>query len=281
MAGFFGLFNYEKEGPGISKNAPKKKTFIVFFETFFRNFWKFITINLVYGIISLPQITSGLASAGFTHVARNTARDKHSFGLSDFFDTIKKNWKQALGAGIINTLVYAIIIIDLLCFRFKVENIIFQTIGLGLMLSVLVIFTMMNYFIWTLMITFKFKLKQIYKNSFNFAVINLKKNFLCFFVLLLVHAVYVGIPFLFQRFWHIVLAFEIFAYILTYPGFKFLLVQYCCFPAIKKYIIDPYYEEHPDEDIEKRRDLGIEVDEPEPVVVGEDGEEESENVFED
>mgnify|MGYP002513426451 CR=1 FL=1 len=94
MAGFFGLFNYEKEGPGISKNAPKKKTFIVFFETFFRNFWKFITINLVYVIISLPQITSGLASAGFTHVARNTARDKHSFGLSDFFDTIKKNWKQ-------------------------------------------------------------------------------------------------------------------------------------------------------------------------------------------
>ncbi|MEE1074801.1 MAG: DUF624 domain-containing protein [Acutalibacteraceae bacterium] len=280
MAGFFGLFNYEKEGPGISKNAPKKKTFIVFFETFFRNFWKFITINLVYGIISLPQITSGLASAGFTHVARNTARDKHSFGLSDFFDTIKKNWKQALGAGIINTLVYAIIIFDLWFFYTSVKGV-FGIIGLGLMLSVLVIFTMMNYFIWTLMITFKFKLKQIYKNSFNFAVINLKKNFLCFFVLLLVHAVYVGILFLFQRFWHIVLAFEIFAYILTYPGFKFLLVQYCCFPAIKKYIIDPYYEEHPDEDIEKRRDLGIEVDEPEPVVVGEDGEEESENVFED
>lgn len=280
MAGFFGLFNYEKEGPGISKNAPKKKTFIVFFETFFRNFWKFITINLVYGIISLPQITSGLASAGFTHVARNTARDKHSFGLSDFFDTIKKNWKQALGAGIINTLVYALIIFDLWFFYTSVKGV-FGVIGLGLMLSVLVIFTMMNYFIWTLMITFKFKLKQIYKNSFNFAVINLKKNFLCFFVLLLVHAVYVGILFLFQRFWHIVLAFEIFAYILTYPGFKFLLVQYCCFPAIKKYIIDPYYEEHPDEDIEKRRDLGIEVDEPEPVVVGEDGEEESENVFED
>ena len=280
MAGFFGLFNYEKEGPGISKNAPKKKTFIVFFETFFRNIWKFITINLVYGIISLPQITSGLASAGFTHVARNTARDMHSFGLSDFFDTIKKNWKQALGAGIINTLVYAIIIFDLWFFYTSVKGV-FGIIGLGLMLSVLVIFTMMNYFIWTLMITFKFKLKQIYKNSFNFAVINLKKNFLCFFVLLLVHTVYVGILFLFQRFWHIVLAFEIFAYILTYPGFKFLLVQYCCFPAIKKYIIDPYYEEHPDEDIEKRRDLGIEVDEPEPVVVGEDGEEESENVFED
>ena len=61
MAGFFGLFNYEKEGPGISKNAPKKKTFIVFFETFFRNFWKFITINLVYDLISVPVLTNGLA----------------------------------------------------------------------------------------------------------------------------------------------------------------------------------------------------------------------------
>ena len=30
MAGFFGLFNYEKEGPGISKDAPKKKQFIAF-----------------------------------------------------------------------------------------------------------------------------------------------------------------------------------------------------------------------------------------------------------
>ena len=31
--------------------------------------------------------------------------------------------------------------------------------------------------------------------------------------------------------------------------------------SIKKYIIDPYYEAHPDEDIEKRRDLGIEIEE--------------------
>jgi hypothetical protein len=37
MAGFLGFNNYQKEGPGISKDAPKKKTFIVFFEMFFYN----------------------------------------------------------------------------------------------------------------------------------------------------------------------------------------------------------------------------------------------------
>ena len=37
MAGLFGgLFNYDKEGPGVDKNAPKKKGFIVFFEIYFK-----------------------------------------------------------------------------------------------------------------------------------------------------------------------------------------------------------------------------------------------------
>lgn len=281
MAGFFGLFNYEKEGPGISKNAPKKKTFIVFFETFFRNFWKFITINLVYDLISVPVLTNGLASAGLTNVTRNIARDKHSFGLSDFFDTLKKNWKQALPAGIINTLVYAMLFFDIYFFWFSSKGIL-ASVGVGICVCILFIFTVMNYYIWTLMITFKFTLKQIYKNSFKFVFINMKLNLLCFFSLLLVYAVNIGLIFLFQSAFIIVLTLEIFLYILLYPSFRFLLVQFCTFPSIKKYIIDPYYLEHPDEDIDKRRDLGIEVEEEKPqTIVNEDGEEESENVFED
>lgn len=281
MAGFFGLFNYEKEGPGISKNAPKKKTFIVFFETFFRNFWKFITINLVYDLISVPVLTNGLASAGLTNVTRNIARDKHSFGLSDFFDTLKKNWKQALPAGIINTLVYAMLFFDIYFFWFSSKGIM-ASVGVGICVCILFIFTVMNYYIWTLMITFKFSLKQIYKNSFKFVFINMKLNLLCFFSLLLVYAVNIGLIFLFQSAFFIVLTLEIFLYILLYPSFRFLLVQFCTFPSIKKYIIDPYYLEHPDEDIDKRRDLGIKVEEKKPqTIVNENGEEESENVFED
>lgn len=262
MAGFFGLFNYEKEGPGISKNAPKKKTFIVFFETYFRNFWKFVSINVVYGIISLFGITSGLARVGITNVARNTARDKHSFGLSDFFDTVKKNWKQALAAGIINTIIYILLFFDVYFFLTMKSSV--STIFVGIAFCILLIFTMMNFFIWTLMITFKFSLKQIYKNSFKFAFINLKGNFICFFSLALVYAISIGLVFLLQRFWLYVILIELLIAALFFPCFKFLLIQYCVFPSIKKYIIDPYYLEHPEEDIEKRRDLGIEIEEDEP-----------------
>ncbi|MGN0451661.1 MAG: YesL family protein [Acutalibacteraceae bacterium] len=279
MAGFFGLFNYEKEGPGISKNAPKKKTIIVFFETFFRNFWKFIVINLIYGIISLPVLTNGLAAAGITNVTRNIARDKHSFGTSDFLETIKKNWKQALPAGIINTLVYIILSFDIYFFYTASEGIM-STIGLGISLCILFIFTVMQYYIWTLIITFKFSLKQVYKNSFKFVFINMKMNLLCFFAILLVYAVNIALVFLLQSYFLPVITFELLLYILLFPSFRYLLVQYCTFPSIKKYIIDPYYAEHPDEDIEKRQNLGIEIEKKtEPKPDGE--EEESENVFED
>ena len=282
MAGFFGLFNYEKEGPGISKNAPKKKTFIVFFETFFRNFWKFVVINLVYGIISLPVITNGLAAAGITNVTRNIARDKHSFGTSDFLETVKKNWKQALPAGIINTLIYIILSFDIYFFYTSTEGIM-STVGLGISLCMLFIFTVMQYYIWTLIITFKFSLKQVYKNSFKFVFINMKMNLLCFFAILLVYAVNIALVFLLQSFFLPVITFELLLYILLFPSFRYLLVQYCTFPSIKKYIIDPYYAEHPDEDIEKRQNLGIEIEKKtEPKPEGEEGEEEEpENVFED
>lgn len=281
MAGFFGLFNYEKEGPGISKNAPKKKTFIVFFETFFRNFWKFIVINVIYGIFSLPVITNGLAAAGITNVTRNIARDKHSFGTSDFLETIKKNWKQALPAGIINTLVYIILGFDIYFFYTASEGIM-ATVGLGISLCMLFIFTVMQYYIWTLIITFKFSLKQVYKNSFKFVFINMKMNLLCFFAILLVYAVNIALVFLLQSYFLPVITFELLLYILLFPSFRYLLVQYCTFPSIKKYIIDPYYAEHPNEDIEKRQNLGIEIEKKtEPKPDGEEGEEEPENVFED
>ena len=256
MAGFLGFFNYEKEGPGIEKNAPKKKTFIVFFETFFRNFWKFMPINFVYSLLSIPLITTGLTAAGLTNVARNTARDKHSFGLSDFFETIKKNFFQALVAGIINVIAVAILIYALI-FYFSSEGTA-AVIGLGFSFAILYVFIVMGYYMWTLMITFKYTLKQVYANSFKFVFLNMKNNLLCTLCLILAYGIYFVIFHFFPN--YLVMAVEMLVGMITLPGFTFLMIQYFTFPAIKKFIIDPYYAEHPDEDLEKRRNLGIEIE---------------------
>lgn len=261
MAGFFGFLDFTKEGPGISKDAPKKKAFFVFFETFFRNFWRFILINVVYVCLSLPIVTGGMSCAGLTNVTRNIARDKHSFGISDFFDTIRKNWKQSLAVGIINTVITAVLVFGIWFYNESYlqtqQNL--SLAGLVICLMLLATFAMMNFYIYTLMITFDFKIKALYVNSLKFVLLNLWRNLLCGVILLAVYAVYVAI-FLMFPYWSVLFS-ELLIAVLTLPAFQFLMIQFFTFGSIKKYIIDPYYKEHPDADIEKRRDLGLEVPE--------------------
>ena len=281
MAGFFGLFDYNKPGPGVSKNGPKKKGFVVFFEIFFRKFWKLILANLLFVAVSLPLVTVGLSNAGLTYITRNFAREKHAFIAGDFFDTIKKNWKQALPAGIINLLLTAIIVFDLLFFYFNHTNSqILDYVLLAVTLSIALVFTFMKYYIFMIMITFKLRLKQIYRNSAILAIAGLKRNFLIFLVLGMFYAGAIALLFV-----NIFVAIPVIlgVYILFFPAFRSYLIQYNVFPVIKKHMIDPYYKEHPGEDIEAKRALNIleeddlKADEEEPVfqdVVPDEDEEE-------
>lgn len=259
MSGFFGFLDFTKEGPGISKNAPKKKAFFVFWETYLRNFWRFFSINLVFFATSLLVFTRGIACAGITNVTRNIARDKHSFGISDFFETIKKNWKQALSVGIINIIITAFILFGVWFYNESYlqtqQNL--SLVGLVITLLLLVVFGMMNFYIYTLMITFNFSVKSLYANSFKFVLLNFWRNLLCALCIVLVYGLYAFIALLANDVR--IFLIELIVMIATLPTFNRLLIQFFTFGSIKKYIIDPYYKENPDADIEKRRNLGLEV----------------------
>ncbi len=56
MAGFFGLFDYTKEGPGIDKDDLPKSDSAIFLSVLGRRFWKFISLNLMYVLFSIPII---------------------------------------------------------------------------------------------------------------------------------------------------------------------------------------------------------------------------------
>ncbi len=253
MAGFFGLFDYSKPGPGVHKNGPKKKSFVVFFEIFFRKFWKLITVNLLYVLVSLPVLTVGLANAGISYVTRNYAREKHAFIAGDFFETIKKNWKQALPVGIINLLVSIILAFDLWFFYGSADGV-FGYIMLAIIMSLTLIFTFMKYYLYFMMVTFKLSIKQLYKNSIIFAFVGMGRNFLLFIIMALLYALGAMILFLSLP---IGIAVLVFMYIFLFPAFRMLLVQFTVFPLIKKHMIDPYYKEHPGEDKEAKQALNL------------------------
>lgn len=257
-----GLFyNYNKEGPGISKNGPKKRTFFVFFETLFRNLWKLIPVSLIYWLLF---IIPGFSAVGMTYITRSLSRDMHTFGISDFFSAIKKNWKQALGVGIINLIITAFLLFDLEYFRLMAsQGLTFGYVGLGIMVFITLVFCVMKFYIWFLVITFDMKVKQIYLNSFKFFVVNLLNNF----VMLLAIGIYWALLFFLLIFFAseaLVAGILAVVTIFFYPTYHYLVIQFGVFSSVKKYMIDPYYEEHPEADIDKRRDLGLDVgDDPE------------------
>lgn len=272
-----GLFSqwqdrHNRPGPGVDKNAPQKKSFVVFFEILGRKFWKLCIANLLYLVAFLPILTRGLADVGLANITRSYAREKHAFIGSDFLETIKKNWKQALPVGIINNLLTVVIVFAVSMYYQPAANgNTMAFIGLALTMSVYVIFTVMKYYVPFLLITFKYNLRQLYRNALLFVGVGWKPNLVVSLVLLLCYGL-MGLLLLLPN--SLGIAFIFIIYLFVFPAFRSFLIQFAIFPTIRRVVIDPYYEKHPYEDIEKRRELGLEVPETE-------NEEKEESIFVD
>ena len=267
-----GLFQktYDKPGKGVSKNEPEKRGFFRFFELYFRNFWKLISAQFWCVLLSLPVLTTGLGQVGLAYVCRMAARDKHTFVTSDFFDAVKKNWKRALPLGIINCIILAVFAVDMwLLYIFSTHGNMSPVMCSIVFVASMFFFTAFSFakfYQYTLMITFDFKLKTIIKNSWLFATLGVKHNII---IGLSLSGVYIAMFWALYINYRIALPIIILLLLFIFPSFRMFLIQFNVFPEVKKYIIDPYYQDHPDEDIEKRRELGL-LDYDEDVSVFED-----------
>ncbi len=284
MAGLFGLFNYGKEGPGVAKNGPQKRPFVVFFEILGRKLWKVTIAGLLWAVVNLPVLTRGLADAGLTFITRNYSREKHAFLREDFFESIKKNWRVALPIGIINTLVTGVLFFNMFYYATGlVPGLLGSTadpmtlstwdyVIIAVTLMGYITFTWMKYYIPFLMITFKLSIKQIYKNAFLFAGANLPVNLLISVILTAMYGVLGGAVLLSaaSKMNYFVLTIVLVLLVSVVPGVRSLLIQFSIFPAIKRLIIDPYYAANPGADKKARRDLNLDVEEDEPTAEGDE-----------
>ena len=245
MAGFFGLFDYSKPGKGVEKGAPQKKSFFVFFEILFRKFWKLIQANLLFILFSIPIVTIGLANGGLTVITRNYVREDHAFLWGDFIEGIKKNWKQLLVSSILQLIVPLLLIFNV---SLSLENAagskiwyVFAVINS----SMLVVAIFMSYYIPYMIVTFKLTLKQIFKNAAIFAFANFLNNVLITLIIALFWIVLVAAAILLMPIGTVVATL-----IVIFFGFAFtnFATNFIIYPKIKKLMIDPYYEAHPEEE---------------------------------
>lgn len=263
MAGMFSFLDTSKPGPGVSKNAPQKKRFFLFWELYARKVWKLVLANLLYVLLSLPVVTHGLAQAGLTFVTRNYVREKHVFLPSDFWDTVKKNFKQALIIGVEELIIGAVLVFDLV---YAWNGLMMgETVSIGALLFfavslfIAISFLQIRYYLYIQVITFKLSVKQIWKNSILLSIAGFKQNVILSVSLALIYAVAI---LLFLAFGVLSAGLLIVVYVFFFPAFRSFLIQFTVFPLIKKHIIDPYYEQHPDKDMDKRRDLNLADDTP-------------------
>ncbi len=264
MAGLFGMFDQSAPGPGVSKDEPQKKAFFKFWELYGRKFWKLAIANMLYVLVSLPIVTQGLAQAGLTYITRNYAREKHAFIKADFFETIKKNWKQALIVGILELVVGAIMLFALYFYWVSAvsaaEFSFLSIIPVALSLFMVMMFFFTRYYLYLQLITFRMSLRQLIRNSVLFAMAGVKQNLIISLTLIAVYALVIVL--LLNFFWFAI-PFVLALYIFFLPAFRSFLIQFTIFPLVKRAIIDPYYKEHPNEDVDKRNDLNLEVSEEE------------------
>ncbi|MDD3503529.1 MAG: DUF624 domain-containing protein [Eubacteriales bacterium] len=319
MAGFFGLFNYNKEGKGVNPEDLDRGPIPTFFGVVGRKFWKLIMINLMYVLFSLPavviaffgssyfiqalfpnyqmalssaaetltdnadalvlqamemtllmvlfgalmiglsMIVAGPVHAGIVYVLRNYAREEHAFIWSDFKDNAISNFKQSMVSSLISLAVTAIFIVNLYFYRQTemIQQEMLRTILVTVIVLMYVIWCIMQMYLYPMMVTFKLTLKQMYRNSFYFAILKLPMNLLFLLlsvvIMLIVPAAMLftntGIAFIIAIFWYVFIAF----------AFNLLMTTFFAYRGLDKYMLSKLAEDDND-DVENAQDEVLSID---------------------
>lgn len=205
MAGFFN--NYTKPGRGVGQDDYQSRPQI-FFDVFFRKFWRLVQVNLMYVGMTLPLLASfyffmpvggddgqvqtylfwvgallylcvvglGIVSPGFSYVLRNFARQEHAWVASDVIEHIRKNWKQGLLLMVIDTIAFGVIIFNYLYYTNVMAP---STLTLALRWAIVligIVYFMMHFYLYQIMVTVRLSMFQLLRSALVLTVAHLPKN---------------------------------------------------------------------------------------------------------
>jgi len=256
----------------------EKRGFIRFFELFSNNFFRLIIINIyitgavIISVLSvfflaytlsigaavpqpvfllkmficgLPVVFLGPIIGGITRVTRDIVRRTGMFMLSELWEGVKKNWKQSTVIILLQYIMGMLLFIAISFYSETTKGTI-QTILIGICLTMTVIVIFSSFYLYMMAVTLKLKIREIIKNSVIFSFLKLFQNILLLLFLIIYYFFFFSLFYSSQTsvwlFGLSVIITCLFAF--SIPA---LVVTSVSFPAIKKHILDPYYEEHPEE----------------------------------
>lgn len=208
-----------------------KKPFFRFWELFFAKSGTFIKINLVYFLFCLPIVTVGPATAAMTAMMRNIYLEQPQFVFHDFKILFKKNFKQSVFIGLLDVAAIVGAFLSVIYYPLIPED--DSSLKMAFVFSTIaeVIFLMMNFYIYPQIAVLDLKLGQIVRNSLILICANPLGEIIAL-------ACFVGYATLIYNF-PLIMAILSPCVPLAWLAF---ISFFCCYPAVQKYLINPYYE---------------------------------------
>ena len=190
-------------------------------------------------MLLLLALTYGWQNVGAAYVLRGLFRGDAVFVFSDFFYGIKRNLKQAFFMGLLDFLITAVLIVDIVFFMGRSGGL--DTVMYGVIFAIIILYIAMKFYMYQLLVTFDLTNFKILKNSLIFTALGIKRNLMAFLGLILLFALQIGLIFLALVYGLTVFIVLPFVYIFALVGF---IATYAAYPIIDRYMIAPYANEN-------------------------------------
>lgn len=179
-------------------------------------------------------VTFGWQTVGSTYILRNLVRGDGVFLISDYFYAIRRNWKQGLVMGIIDTAVIGMLVFDFMFFWGQPSS------GLNnfmyvMIIALALIYFIMRFYTYLMLVTFDMKIIKIFKNALIFVALGIKRNVMALLGMAVLAGVAVALILLFGSLLPALIILP-FLYLLSFCGF---MATFAAYPVIQKYMIDP------------------------------------------
>ncbi len=194
-------------------------------------------------ILVVSVFITGPATAGFVFVLRNLQRREHAWVLSDFWEQFKKNYWQGVAIGCTDMIAYIALYIAFGFYMFVMPTEMAQmgtfipSIASGIIVAITAVFTWAHFYIYTMMVTFELKLKDLFKNAFIFALGKMPLNL---FITAIIALLAAGAMYLFA------LSTAILAIIMGLIGLSLIgfIIVFSSYPTIDKLMLKKAQEQN-------------------------------------
>ncbi|MCM1388019.1 MAG: DUF624 domain-containing protein [Bacillus sp. (in: Bacteria)] len=140
-------------------------------------------LNFLMIICCIPIITIGASCTGMYYVLLKIVRGEEGYLVKGFFKSFKQNFKQATILWLIMLLVIAVYVGDFMIFRYS--GMTFPTVLIVAILAIALVLIMVSVYVFPVLSRFDNTVKNILKNAFCMAVLNLPKTLLLIIIQLI------------------------------------------------------------------------------------------------